>query len=229
MTGRHSQSTPGGRDRPAADTDAEATATVIAGLCWRLLQRPEALEHPTVRRELRKLEELITDLAGHAGPNQGRHRSTGGETTSQQISDADGLDLKPDPRTASTAAELITVLLRYRAWSGNPPWRKMARQASQAVVHSTMYHAMNGTALPKLDVVKAIIVGCGGSDDDMRAFTAAWRRIASGQIPGPSANGEYLPAPQPVLRLVSAGEPGPVAIRRPCRTSARGRLGAGSA
>jgi len=214
VTGRHSLSTPGGGDRPAADIDAEATATAIAGLRWRLLQRPEALECPAVLRELRKLEEVITDLLGHAGPNPGRHRSVGGETTSQEIGDADGLDLKPDPLTAATPAELITILWRYRAWSGNPPWRKMAQQASQAVVHSTMYAAMNGTALPKLDVVRAIIIGCGGSDDDVRAFTTAWRRIASGQIPSPPASGEYLTALQPALRLVPVGEPGPVTRRR---------------
>ena len=97
MTGRHSLSTPGGPDRPAADTDAEATATAIAGLRWRLLQHPEALDGPTARRELRKLEELITDLLGHAGPNPGRHRSATGQATSPQISDADGLALKPNP------------------------------------------------------------------------------------------------------------------------------------
>jgi hypothetical protein len=95
----------------------------------------------------------------------------------------------------------------------------MAQQASQAVVHSTMYHAMNGTALPKLDVVKAIIIGCGGSDDDLQAFTTAWRCIASRQIPSPPGSGEYLTAPQPALRLVSASESGQAtgtrALQRP--------------
>ncbi len=46
-----------------------------------------------------------------------------------------------------------------------------------------MYAAMNSTALPKLDVLKAIVTGCGGSNDDLRAFTTAWRRIASGESP----------------------------------------------
>jgi hypothetical protein len=206
--GRHSLSTPGGQNRPAADIDAEATAAAIAGLRWRLLQCPDALERPTIVRELRKLEELIVDLLEQAGANPGRHRSTGSETSSQQISDADGFDLKPDPLVATTPAEFINILWRYRAWSGNPPWRKMAQQANQAVVHSTMHHAMNSTVLPKFDVVKAIIVGCGGSDDDLRGFTTAWRRLASSQIPSPSASGEYLTAPQPALRLVSDGGSG---------------------
>ena len=178
----------------------------LCGLRWRLRQHPEALEHPTVFRELHKLEELITDLLRQSDSKPGRHRSTSGEPASQQILDADGFDLKPDPLTADTSAELIAVLRQYRAWSGNPPWRKMAQQASQAVVHSTMYTAMNSTALPKLDVLKAIVTGCGGSNDDLRAFTTAWRRIASGQIPCPSASGEYLTTPQPARRLVSADQ-----------------------
>ena len=57
----------------------------------------------------------------------------------------------------------------------------MAKRAGQAVVHSTMYAAMNGDTLPKLDVVKAIIVGCGGGEDDLSSFASAWRRIASGR------------------------------------------------
>jgi hypothetical protein len=57
----------------------------------------------------------------------------------------------------------------------------MAKRAGQAVVHSTMYAAMNGDTLPKLDVVKAIIIGCGGGEDDLSSFASAWRRIASGR------------------------------------------------
>lgn len=62
--------------KPAADadTDAAATTTAIAGLRSRLAGTG-ALNHPEVRCELRKLEELLAshiDLAGH---KPGRHRS----------------------------------------------------------------------------------------------------------------------------------------------------------
>lgn len=53
----------------------------------------------------------------------------------------------------------------------------MAAKANQLVVHSTMYNAMNGEALPKFDVMKAIIIGCGGDEDDLKAFASAWRRV----------------------------------------------------
>jgi hypothetical protein len=37
---------------------------------------------------------------------------------------------------------------------------------------------MNSDALPKWEVMKAIVIGCGGGDDDLRAFASAWRRLS---------------------------------------------------
>jgi hypothetical protein len=108
----------------------------------------------------------------------GRHRSTTDGTIGQQISDAFGDDLKPNPLAANTPAEFIDVVMQYRAWSGDPSWRAIAKQSGHAVVYSTMWNAMNGTALPKLDVVKAIVIGCGGGEDDVNSLVTAWRRIA---------------------------------------------------
>lgn len=207
MSGRHGRGTPDGQDHSQAATDVEAsaTATVIAGLRWRL-RRQETLEHPKVLSELRKLEEQVADQLGHPGQNTGRHRSTVGEAISQQISDASGFDLKPDPLTATTPAEFIEALRQYKFWSGDPSWRSMAKRAGQAVVHSTMYAAMNGDALPKLDVVKAIIIGCGGGEDDLSSFASAWRRIASGR----AGSASFLSAPitAPYSRSSSRAEAG---------------------
>ncbi len=192
MSGRHGRSTPGGQDYPRAaiETEATATATIIAGLRWRL-RRQETLEHPKVLSELHKLEEQVTEQLPHADRNPGRHRSAVGKAISQQISDASGFDLKPDPLTATTPAEFIKALWQYKAWSGDPSWRTMAKRAGQAVVHSTMYAAMNGDTLPKFDVVKAIIIGCGGGEDDLRSFASAWRRIAPGRPQSPAANASF--------------------------------------
>jgi len=103
-------------------------------------------------------------------------------------------DLKPDPLTATTPAAFIETLRQYRAWSGNPSWRAMAQRTGQAVVHATMYNAMNGDALPKLPVVRAIIIGCGGGEDDLKNFTAAWRRIASSNTTSQAADRKPLSA-----------------------------------
>jgi hypothetical protein len=68
---------------PGADTDAHVTATttVIAGLRNRLA-RAGTLNHPAVRCELRKLEELLLRQLDQAERKPGRHRSPVSATTS---------------------------------------------------------------------------------------------------------------------------------------------------
>lgn len=62
--------------KPVADTDAAATSTVIAGLRDRLTNAG-TLDHPSVRCELRKLEELLITQADYVGHKPGRHRLPG--------------------------------------------------------------------------------------------------------------------------------------------------------
>src|SRR5580692_1555326 len=173
MSGKHGPDGDG-QDDPQTTIEKEATyfSNLIAGLTWRLLQRPEILAQSKVNSALRNLAELLQD------PDEtcGRHRATTG-----QLSDTFGDDLKPNPLTATTPAEFIDVVMQYRAWSGDPSWRTIAavaRQSGNTIVYSTMWNAMNGAALPKLDVVKAIVIGCGGGEDDLDSFVLAWRRIA---------------------------------------------------
>jgi len=175
MSGRHGGDGDG-QDDPQAAIEKEATNTAhsITGLGWRLLQRPEVLADPKVLSALRNLAELVP----YDDENPGRHRSTTDSEISQQISDAFGDYLKPNPLTSTTPAELIDVLRQYRAWSGDPSWRTIAKQSGGTFVYSTMWNALNGTALPKLDVVKAFVIGCGGGEDDVSCFVTAWRRIA---------------------------------------------------
>ena len=61
---------------------------------------------------------------------------------------------------------------------------------------------MNAQTLPKLDVVKAIINGCGGGEEDLRAFATAWRRIDSGRSKSSLSGRNFLPAPVPARELV---------------------------
>lgn len=193
MNGRHGRGTPDSQDSQLAaiEREATATATVIDGLCWRL-RRQETIEHPRVLSALRKLEQQIAAHLGQSEETAGRHRTTGDQAISQQIADAADFDLRPNPLAATTPAEYIEVLWQYKAWSGDPSWRTMAKQSGQVVVHSTMYAAMNGGVLPKLDVVKAIIIGCGGGEDDVSVFVMAWRRIATGRVQRPSVEARNL-------------------------------------
>jgi hypothetical protein len=202
---------PENQKRPAEAPDSEAarTAIVIAGLRSRL-KRPGVLTSPAVLRELRKLEEDVAAGIEQDYRNRGKHRSRASKAATSQVADASGIDLKPDPLTARTPAEYIVRLRQYKAWSGDPSWRKMASRAGQAVVHSTMHAAMNGTTLPRFEVVRAIITGCGGNDEDLRAFATAWRRLDSARTvrrTGP----EFLAAP---IAPLSPGPGGPAALFR---------------
>lgn len=187
------------------DEDVEEVAADIAGLRYRLGNQ-QILTHPVVMTELRKLDvQLVTQLSSMDGAS-GRHRSRALREESrgsrQQVEDVAGYDhLKPDPLTATTPAEFMDTLRRYRAWSGEPSWRNMARDAGQVVVHSTMYAAMQNDTLPKLDLVKAVVTGCGGSQDDVRAFVTAWRRIGCGSTG--TTIGSTSPLPAPVLPALS--------------------------
>jgi hypothetical protein len=189
MAGPHGR---GAHDDPQKATEATAiyTARIIAGLRWRL-QHQEILEHPKVLSELSQLDQQITEQLATAYRNPGRHRSPAGQVVSQRSGDAPGCELKPNPVIATTPAEFIDALWHYKAWWGSPSWRTMAKQAGQTVVHSTMYQAMKSDALPKWEVVKAIITGCGGGEDDLRSFLGAWRRICAlsqaGDVPVPPA------------------------------------------
>jgi len=145
----------------------------------------------------------VTTQLESAGGNAGRHRNR----TAGQIGDADGVDVKASPLAATTAPEFMEVLRQYKAWSGDPSWRTMARRANQIVVHSTMHAAMHGDRLPKLDVVRAIIIGCGGGEEDLRSFATAWRRLATARTaacrPRPAPRTALARARRPRVRPVS--------------------------
>jgi len=196
------------------EAEAAATTTAIAGL-RRRLKRLGSLDHPSVRRELRKLADELAELED-VKRMPGRHRSNvtrlpvrpvsqagasgraGGRADGQAEASPDP-GRKPDPATAGTAAEFIASLWQFRAWAGDPSWRKIATRSHYMAVHSTIYSAMHGTALPKLMVIKAIILGCGGDDADLAAYCDTWWRIGSASITDTGTNPELLPAPVPAL------------------------------
>ncbi len=55
--------------------------------------------------------------------------------------------------------------------------------------------------MPKLDVVQAIVVGCGGSKEDVDGFTRAWQRLNSATFGGHLTCIEPLAAPVAVAKL----------------------------
>ena len=91
--------------------------------------------------------------------------------------DAEGLDMRPDPMAATTGAELAAALAAYRVWAGEPSFRDLAAMAVPRMSASTLCTALGSDRLPRLEVVMAVIAGCGGSEEEQRRWASAWRRI----------------------------------------------------
>jgi hypothetical protein len=154
------------------------------------LTTPEVVKHPSIEAEL---NELYRQVWSAQEQRAGRHRLQIQARPPQPVRDAAGFDLKPDPLTARTEAELVAKLREYRQWAGELPFRKIAEQARQKVAHSTIFVALNSDELPSLKVVLAIVVGCGGGEEDQRAFATAWRCLKSGKpAAGPASGSSAL-------------------------------------
>jgi hypothetical protein len=147
----------------------------------RRLRRLRTFDQRILQPELRELEEEIAAWDEQDTPNPGRHRASSapGERDGQQTSEPGSPGHKPDPATARTARELNDLLAHYKEWSGDLSWRAVAARAGQKRVASTICGATKRDVLPTRGVIETIIIGCGGSQDDMDAFIAAWQRISA--------------------------------------------------
>lgn len=95
--------------------------------------------------------------------------------------DAKGFSLKPDPLRVTSAAELVEALNKWRIWAGDVSFRTMARESGRASA-SAICTALGRTSLPGLQVVLAVVEGCGGTEQDRESWATAWRLLRSGQI-----------------------------------------------
>jgi len=152
--------------------------------------------------------ELVTDAAMAAGAARSRlsqaqaaYRAalSGPPARAEPVRDVPGRDLRPDPTSAQTAGEFLTALRDYRIWSGEPSYRRMAAQSQQAVSYSTLRSALIGRAMPSMEVVLAIVAGCGGGEDVQRRFATAWRQL---QMPAADSSADRPRASGP-LRVVA--------------------------
>jgi hypothetical protein len=128
------------------------------------------------RREVKILQEAVMALAGQGGTDDGEAGAP------RPLPDTDGFDLRPDPFTARTPADLVACLRAYRAWAGQPSLRQIADRSGHVVSHTTVHAVLSAGALPGMRITVAIVAGCGGSQTDQQDFTTAWRRIAMGQF-----------------------------------------------
>ncbi|WP_228010615.1 hypothetical protein [Nonomuraea phyllanthi] len=91
--------------------------------------------------------------------------------------DLPGYVLKPDPLSARTPAEFVELLKQYRIWAGEPSYRELVRRARNAFGASTLCEALKSSHLPPEKLVRAFVWACSGSEEDLQAWTTAWRQL----------------------------------------------------
>ena len=101
----------------------------------------------------------------------------------EQISDIDGLDLRPDPLAARTPAEFVACLRSFRTWAGQPPLRQIAARSRQAVSYTTIQKVLTRDDLPSLTATLAILTGCGATHEYQQSFATAWRHLTMAGLP----------------------------------------------
>jgi hypothetical protein len=165
--------------RGAADTADELDRQVRAQrAAMESVTRKAITERETALQELEQLRAQQVRLQERLSLEQGRREALRARQPRQAPEDIGGQDLRPDPGTAQIAADLVAALREFRVWAGRPSFREMAARCGGQAAASTMCAALKSDDLPdRLAVIDAIIVGCGGSEDDRRRFATAWRRL----------------------------------------------------
>jgi hypothetical protein len=93
--------------------------------------------------------------------------------------DSGPLDLRPDPLTAQTPIEFMQLLMAFRVWRGNRSLRQIADGSGNKISPSTVRNVLTRGQVPdRLDVLDAIVYGCGGTEEDRAEYAFAWRRLA---------------------------------------------------
>jgi hypothetical protein len=95
-----------------------------------------------------------------------------------RVTDANGLDLRPDPSQAQTPIEYLEAVRQFRVWAGNPSFRDIAKRCGGRPVASTICKILQGEELPgRFEPIDAIIIACGATDEDRQRFATAWRQL----------------------------------------------------
>ena len=81
----------------------------------------------------------------------------------------------------------------FRAYAGDLSFREMERRCGRLRSHSTLHRVLTGDRMPTQVEVKAVNLGCGGTEEDVSRYVSAWRqirlpdRVAAQLTPQPAA------------------------------------------
>lgn len=170
----------------AADYAEMDQAEVVAG---RQRIADEARELERARRQLEVRAELLDQAFAELDAREsalearecelrkkGRRRPDA--VPAWEFPDTGPHDLRLNPGKAQTWAEFAQALRDLRDWHGNRSLRVIADACGNHISASTAGNILRGDVLPdRLDFVNALVIGCGGSEQDRAEFAGAWRRL----------------------------------------------------
>lgn len=140
-----------------------------------MMQNEAALQLQRARALRDEAQSMMADI--EAQRKADRRRSTS-VPRRLRVSDANGLDLRPDPSEATTEAEYVEALRQFRTWAGNPSFRDLEKRCNGRPVASTICKVLQSGQLPRrFEVIDAIVSACGGTDEDRARFATAWRQM----------------------------------------------------
>ncbi|MFI0446616.1 hypothetical protein [Actinomadura sp. 6N118] len=95
------------------------------------------------------------------------------------LEDLPGHDLKPDPSTANSAAELRVLLREFWEWAGEFGSRRVASASGGAFSHTVAAKLIKADPRQALllEYVTGLIRGCGGDEAEQRRWATAHRRV----------------------------------------------------
>jgi Holliday junction resolvasome RuvABC ATP-dependent DNA helicase subunit len=119
-------------------------------------------------------------------------------------------DLRADPDSISSIAELGRQLRLLRIASGAPTLRELEKRATSTGGHlprSTAGNAESGKHLPRLEVIQIFVRACNGSAADVSRWQAAWQRLYARRYVVLSAGATAYP-PDPLSEHETSRYPG---------------------
>lgn len=144
-----------------------------------LMAKKQALDYREESLAAREGELMAREQALEGLMAQKRGRRMQAEAVPAQVFfDSGPMELRPNPRTAYSVREFMDCLAQFKVYMGNRSVRQISENCGGAICPSTVGNVLRGGTLPdRLEVVDAIVLGCGGSDSDRADFQYAWRRL----------------------------------------------------
>lgn len=114
----------------------------------------------------------------------------------QAFFDSGPMDLRPNPLAVYTDRQFMECLVQFKVYAGNRSFRQISEYCGGKVSPSTVGNVLRGGTLPdRLEVIDAIVLGCGGSDGDRADFAHAWRRLYMNQFDFDSTRADITQVP----------------------------------